>query len=35
MFKKLKFWLRRNKGCKGFCLTCPYYEQCKYELDGQ
>ena len=37
---RLIYWVRKclrgkNKYCKGICMTCAYYEQCKGDSDMQ
>ncbi len=31
----IRFWLKRDSRrmhCRSFCGTCPYFEQCTYEM---
>ena len=37
---RLLYWIRKclrgkTRYCKSFCVTCPYYEQCKGDSDMQ
>lgn len=34
IFQRIK-WMFKVQNCKGICLFCPYYEECKCDLMGQ
>lgn len=35
MLKRLKFWFMRNKHCRGCCMTCKHYAECRREILGE
>ena len=32
IISQIEHIIRSRKSCKGNCLTCPYYEDCFYDL---
>lgn len=37
MIKRIVYWLkvvagRLNKRCKCFCVTCPFYDECREDM---
>ena len=35
MWKRLLLWLRPHKNCRGCCMTCSHYDECRGDFQGK